>query len=195
MSTEIRNEDDFQAYLMKKYGYSFGFNLYPKIRRIAGDPISPEIDLLDVNQREKVIKGYEFKILNCKTRDANYRRIREGIGQAILYFQYGVDVSYIVFGLSNNIPIKIRWTWVMTRLDDTLRVIRRIKENYNLNCLGVMLWIEERDSFGVVDGLKPEGKFPINRYNDYKLNKECLFDLRFDWDKKFLEKYGLKKPK
>ena len=192
MSTTIQDEDDFQAHLIKKYRHSFGFNLFPKIRRIVGEPISPEIDLLNVNQREKIIKGYEFKLLGYKTRDANYRYIREGLGQAIQYFQYGVDESYIVFGLSNNIPIKIRWTWVMTRLDNTLKVLQRIKENYHLNCLGAMLWIEERDSFGVVDSLTPEGKFPIDRYKNYKLNKECLLDLRFDWSKKFAEKYGLK---
>ena len=191
MSIDIQDEGDFQAYLMKKYKYDFGLHLYPKINRIAGEPISPEIDLLDVNQRDKIVKGYEFKLLNCKTRDANYRRIREGIGQAIQYFQHGIDVSHVVFGLSNNIPTKIRWAWVMTRLDDAFEVIRRIKERYNFNSIGAMLWIEEHGSFGTVEGLKPDGNFPIDYFKDYKLNKECLLNLRFSWSKKFLEKYEI----
>lgn len=34
----------------------------------------------------------------------NYSRIYAGIGQAISYFKYGVDQSYLIIGLSDNIP-------------------------------------------------------------------------------------------
>lgn len=35
MSGIIKNEDDFQAHLMKKYESSFGQNLFPKVDRIG----------------------------------------------------------------------------------------------------------------------------------------------------------------
>lgn len=38
----------------------------------------------------------------------NYNRICASIGQALSYFKYGVDRSYLIIGISNNIePVDV----------------------------------------------------------------------------------------
>ena len=76
--------------------------LYPKVTKIAGKIISPEIDLLGVDKNNNIINGFEFKLLRYKTRDANLRLLYQGIGQAMLYLNYGIDFSYLVLGMPRN---------------------------------------------------------------------------------------------
>lgn len=187
MSIEIRNEDDFQAYFMKKQ-YHESFFVFPKIRRIAGKTISPEIDLLHIDLPTKTVKGYEFKFLNHKTNDANYRRIREGLGQAILYFQLGVDISFLVLGISNEIPNEKR-SAIFTRLIELEILIKRLENVYRFDSLGLLLWDAKSDEF--VTRIKPKRKFPINSFEDYKLSKDCLINMKFRSNRNFWKKHGL----
>ena len=185
MISEIQNEDDFQAYLTKNYPNIFTPDSFPKVYQIAGKTISPEIDLLVIDSRNDIVTGYEFKFLSYKTSDANYKRIREGIGQALLYYQFGVDRSYLVLGVSNKVPLAQRLK-IANRIDE-FAILRQLLENvYKFDCFGLLVWMQgetiEKDTFRVYH---PKGKFTINYYKEYELNRECLLDMRFKFGIKY----------
>lgn len=110
------SEDNFQGYLLSnarpRMRRLFMPQLFPKVTRIAGNTISPEIDLLG-KRGDTYVVGYEFKLLNSPKKGVNYNRIHSGIGQALSYFNYGVDFAYLVIGIpqtpdSENYFRKIR---------------------------------------------------------------------------------------
>lgn len=184
MSSEIQNEDDFQAYLIKNYPNLFTPDLFPKVYRIAGRTISPEIDLLVID-RNDVVTGYEFKFLNYKTNNANYKRIREGLGQALLYYQFGVDKSYLVLGVSKKVP-EINSLVIANKIDELVNLRQLLEDVYKFDCLGLIVWREgenrEKDVFRV---FHPKGKFPVHYFKEYQLSKECLLGSKFKFRLKY----------
>lgn len=102
MDYEIQNEDDLQYYLMKKYR----LGEFAKVNRISTIEISPDIDSLEVNESQKLVTGYEFKLLKYRKnwKKVDFYPIYQGMGQALAYFQFGVDKSYLVIGLHKGIP-------------------------------------------------------------------------------------------
>lgn len=201
MSDEIQNEEDFQAHLMKEYESKFGMygSLYPKVNRISGKDISPDIDLLYIDYSSKALTGYEFKFLRYKKNEPNYRRIREELGEAISYFQFGVDRSYLVLGLQIGTS-----DLVEAQANKTVDMISELKNRLKMNCLGIMLWCQNSSKkyhlkpYRHVQPTKdfpqepstPQALFDISR----KLNRSCIFDKRFHYSHKFLQKYGLHEP-
>jgi len=102
----FQNEDDFQAFFIEHFGKAYlGSWLYAKITKIGGELIQPEIDLLDISpfMPGQTITALEFKLLNSRVMKNNYGRIYNGFGQALSYFRYGIDRSYLVIGISDNI--------------------------------------------------------------------------------------------
>jgi len=184
MNSEIEDEDEFQAYVMEELALDVGEE-YPKVRRIAGKTISPEIDLLFINRstgKEETLTGYEFKFLNYKDNAVNFRRIYEGIGQAILYFQYGVDVSYLILGISRTkvslekeIPLR-----------DKIEQLGKIMK-YGLRCFGVKIWYE-RNPHRIKTCIEPEGKFSFYSFDDYKLIRQNLLSGNFNYEENFLKR-------
>lgn len=185
MISEIQNEDDFQAYFMKSYPNIFTPDSFPKVYQIAGKTISPEIDLLVIDGRNDIVTGYEFKFLSYKTSDANYKRIREGIGQALLYFQFGIDRSYLVLGVSKKV-LQIYRLKIANRIDDLVNLRQLLEDVYKFDCLGLLIWMEgetrEKDIFRVYH---PEGKFSVNYFKEYELNRKCLLEMRFKFGTKY----------
>ena len=185
MNTEIQNEDEFQAYLMKSYPNIFTPDSFPKVYQIAGRTISPEIDLLVIDSRNDIIAGYEFKFLSYKTSDANYKRIREGIGQALLYFQFGVDRSYLVLGVSKKV-LQFHPLNIANRIDELANLRQLLEDVYKFDCLGLLIWMEgetrEKEIFRVYH---PKGKFSVYHYKEYELNRKCLLDMRFKFGRKY----------
>ena len=182
MCAKIQDEDDLQSYstkyLMLESGVSF-----PKITRIAGEVISPEIDLLYIyrTKDEQKLTGYEFKLLKSRRNSTNYRRIYEGIGQTILYFQYGIDVSYLLLGVSKNVPLD--------KQDSIYKMLYQLTNimKHGLRCIGVKVWREEQPSI-VGQTLKPEEAFPCHYSKAYQLSRENLLSGKFVYNKKFLER-------
>jgi len=196
MSTIIKNEDDFQAYVMKKHELDFGHwqTLFPKVDMIRGRKISPEIDLLSIDFKSKTLTGYEFKFLN-KRKDTNYRSVRESLAQAIEYFQYGIDKSYIVLGIPARADIS-EDNLGSSDLD-LLTLVRALVWAYGFDSLGIKLWYEDRDLMQTCQ--EPRRNFPIEKlksseFDDYRLDRDCLFSESFHWDLGFLKKYGLPIP-
>lgn len=200
MRIKIRTEEeDFQAHLMKKHESELGnrHNLYPKVNRIGGKGISPDIDLLYIDYGSKVLTGYEFKFLGYEKNESNYKLIREGLGEAISYFQFGIDKSYLVLGL----PIRAN-DLVRAQANKTVGMISELKHRLDINCLGIMLWCENSNkTYYLKPHLRPTGSFPLQApipqslFNiGRKLNRDCIFDRRFLYRRRFLKKYGLPKP-
>jgi len=204
LSIEIQDEDGFEAYLMKTYGTKFGshLNLYPKIKKIGGKDISPEIDLLHIDHGSKILTGYEFKFLGYKKPGSNYNLIRQGLGQAIMYFQFGIDRSYLVLGLPKKTSELVR-----AQLHKTISMIAVLQTRLNFDCLGIMHWHEDSaNGYHLAYQLQAKGKFPYHTWaptpvgeapktpSHFKINRDCIFDLRFHYSKGFLKKYGLPTP-
>ena len=99
---EIASEDDLLAYLMERYK----LGIYPKVHGISTLKISPDIDLLHIDEHQKIITGYEFKLLKYRRdwKRVSLEPIYKGIGQALSYFQFGVDKSILILGISKDIP-------------------------------------------------------------------------------------------
>ena len=116
-------EDDFLAYYMQKY-LETPERYFPKVHTVSTIKITPDIDLLFVNKRLKLVVGHEFKLLKYHKgwKTVNYNPMYAGIGEALLYFQYGIDKCYLMLGLA-EMPSK----WV----DITLEKIDQAIKSFN----------------------------------------------------------------
>jgi hypothetical protein len=187
------NEDDFQAHVMKKHKLIFSPKsvLFPKVDMIRGRKISPEIDVLERNLESKTLAGYEFKFLNNKRKDTNYKSVRAGLAQAIEYFQYGIDKSYIVLGVPRVDPSEDKWG---TSFTDLITVVKALVLAYGFDSLGIHLWFEDRDLMQTCQ--EPRRNFPIEKltsseFDGYRLDRACLLSDSFHWNLRFIKKYGL----
>lgn len=197
MSIEVHDEDDLQAHIMQKIanillenvGRYYDFRHHAKVRRIAGESISPEIDLLYIpipgSIEKETIIGYEFKLLKSEKNAVNYRYLYQGISQAIFYFKYGLDISYLVLGISKKI----------SKQNERL-LIRKMKHLENilagrLDSFGVKIW-SERYPHRIETCIKHKGNFPFYSFEEYKLNRQNLLAGKFSCDLKFLERHKKK---
>ena len=120
----ILKEDDLLAYFMQKYR----LGEFAKVNRISTIVISPDIDLLSINEYQKIVTGYEFKLLRYRK---NWKRVDfapmyKGIGQAFSYFQFGVDKSYLILGLSKEIPTRLVSSTVK-KIEETIAIFNILK--------------------------------------------------------------------
>lgn len=199
---ELKNEYDLECYLIKKYRTKFGNNLFPLVRRIGGEIISPEIDLLNIERKglnDFFITGYEFKFLDCKNADANYKRIYAGIGQALMYFQYGIDRCYLVVGLSKRLsPKTMAMVFSKCTTLSTLMKNLEILPSNPLNYLGFWVFLETQKK-GLFNVVKVNGRFPdfpfANKMdtetNNFVQNRTDLITDRFRDSNRFRKKCGL----
>lgn len=195
----IGDEDDLKGYLVKRYSSRFGHPLrrYPNITKIGGVSISPDIDLLDIDQANKVLTGYEFKLLKFKKAPSNYLRIRDGMAEAIQYFQFGIDRAYMVLGISSRIPKKTAGLVGASHIE-LLALVRALVVTHGFDCLGLMLWLEDSDR--LLTPQNPRSNFPLHllkghsQFRNFSLNRELLFNSKFSWNRKFPQKYNLPTP-
>jgi len=152
---KILTEDDFLAFYMRKY-LETPERYFPKVHTVSTLKISPDIDLLFVNKRPKLLVGHEFKLLRYHRgwKRVNYNAMYAGIGEALLYFQHGVDKCYLVLGLT-EMPSE----WV----DMTLGKIDKAIENFNMLTKLFTSWsneIQENRSKTLPEWAR---KFPVVR--------------------------------
>lgn len=179
--SSIQKEDDLQIQVMKNIDLGKGF-FFPKIRRIAGNRISPEIDLLRISDLvgEKTLIGYEFKLLKSETNDENRRHIYKGIGQALMYFQYGIDFSYLLLGISKN-------AFNSEISDPFINILYHVTQMGSNPSFGIMVW-RERNPKDIETYLKPEASFQYGSSKEYTLCRMNLLNGNFVYDKSFLTK-------
>jgi len=188
----IKNEDDFQAHIMKDHKSLFGkcVRLFPKVDMIRGRKISPELDILSINLKLEKLRGYEFKFLNNR-KDNNYKSVREGLAQAIQYFQYGLDESYIVLGIPKPDPKEDK---LGSCVPDLITLVRSLIWAYSFDSLGIYVWFEDRDLIQTCES--PRRNFPLQKltsaeFNDYLLDRMCLLKDSFHFDLGFIKKHKL----
>ncbi len=98
-------EDKLLWSLYQKRQNSIYGDLYPKVTAIPrGNRISPDIDLLSVNE---IAQPPKPKILGCEVKLLRYRKSENdipldpfysGLGQALCYFQHGIDRVVLILG-------------------------------------------------------------------------------------------------
>lgn len=197
---EISNEDDLLAHLMAKHN----LGKFAKVTRISTLPVSPEIDLLNVDEKEKIVIGYELKLLkyNKRWKRVDFKHLYSGIGQALLYLQHGVNRSYLVLGLSSSLPDN-SVSSTTAKIEETANLFRMLRNiptgyrylgrremtvaTYGFDCFGIMLWTPSNDFLETK--LKAEENYlPLKYVEDLKHKNRCLIRKEFMYDKKFLEK-------
>jgi hypothetical protein len=153
----FESEDEFQAFFIRNFGLAYLGNwLYATITKIAGEFIQPEIDLLDITPIEpvQVISAFEFKVLKSEKIGSNYRSIYAGIGQALSYFRYGVDLSYFVIGISDNIPPENA-----RELRGNIRLIGDFVNRPGINRFQIKMYDEFLNELWEIPDLHPTGRF------------------------------------
>ena len=197
---KISNEDDFLAHLMKRYN----LGNFAKVTRVSILPVSPEIDLLDVNTREKIVVGYELKLLkyNKHLKRVGLHPLYSGIGQALLYFLHGINRSYLVLGVSPSLP-ENHVASTIDRIEEIVNFFKMLRKistgyrylhgeetsmaTYGFDCFGIMLWTPSNDLLQTE--LKAERNYLALGYDENLRHKNrCLLRGEFLYDKKFLEK-------
>jgi hypothetical protein len=124
MDYEIQDENDLQYHLMKNYR----LGEFAKVNRISTIEISPDIDSLEINESQKLVIGYEFKLLKYRKnwKKVDFYPMYQGIGQALSYFNFGVDKSYLVLGLSKEIPAEIL-SQTVKKIEETITMFNVLK--------------------------------------------------------------------
>lgn len=150
---EVRNEDDFLLYYMEHYAKNKKM-FFPKVHMISTLSTSPDIDLLFINQEKKLVVGYEFKVLKYYTgwKRVDYNPLYSGIGEALSYFQHGIDKCYLVLGLT-DMPSE----WV----DKTLEKINEMISNFDILTNLFTGWAKE---------IQEIEKFPMKFEQTFDLN-------------------------
>jgi len=200
----------------------FKLGEYAMVYGISTMKISPDMDLLDVNEHQQigsergVITGYEVKLLKYRKnwKRVDFSPIYKGIGQALSYFQFGVDKSILVLGMSNDIPREsVSSTTNMIEIviesfstlrgfdarirkyfDDSFKERPWLESTKSLlletycgwNCFGIMVWIAYDDL--LMTKLSAEQCFPIYLNKKLKHRKECLLRKEFKYDQNFLSR-------
>lgn len=90
---------------------------FPQVSAIGKDLIVPDIDILQVKEKKesKTLIGLEVKIAKLRKEKDKiigfaWEQIYKGIGEALLYFQYGVDQCGLILGFHENLrDVDIRW--------------------------------------------------------------------------------------
>jgi hypothetical protein len=176
------NEDDFQGFLLKNYRRNFLRNIYPKVTKIAGVNLTPDIDVLGIDFNNKWIAGYEFKVLNKKTKDANYSQIYSGIGQALLCLNYGVDYAYLVLGIPKTSNIDVYFQ----KIKSVCNLIEFIAKSTNHFDRFKIWTFDEKNSLRGDFEMKTQ--IPID-----ELSRNNILSMKFTWTKgkHFLTKYSI----
>lgn len=177
----VQKEDEMQILVMKDTYLQSGRS-FPQITRIAGNIIAPEIDLLYISESkdEKILTAYEFKLLKSKKNATNYRHIYQGIGQAIMYFKYGIDFSYLLLGISKDAFESE--TFIGEMIHHATDLMKK-----EFRSFGMKIW-RERNPRHIETYLKPEGNFHYDFSEEYTLCRKNLLSGNFVYSKKILDR-------
>jgi hypothetical protein len=196
MQTMIVDEDDFQARVMKDHIYPHHksahsqIRSYAKLTHIKGRRTVSEIDLVVVEGRERAF-AYEFKVLRGKARvrSRNYKRIYQGLGQALLYFWYGFDQSTLCIGISEDLDTFTRKK-IEAKIIQAGPVIDEIRKT--MPYFGCKAFFEEKDKLKRVRVFSsPKASFPVKTRPMQEDREAILAGNVRTRGESFLRKHGL----
>jgi len=187
------DEDEFQAKVMKDHIYRHHtgshsrITWYAKLTHIGRRQTVSEIDLVVVEGHERAF-AYEFKFLRGKNDSYNYRRLYQGLGQALLYFWYGFNQSTLCIGVSENLDMSAHKK-MKAKIIQALPTIDRIKKC--MPYFGYMTFFEEKDKLTRYRSSIPKGNFPVRTSPMQKDRELILAGNVRTRGKPFLRRYGL----
>ncbi|HUV53931.1 MAG TPA: hypothetical protein VMW03_01860 [Candidatus Krumholzibacteriaceae bacterium] len=199
MSTQVKSEEELLQYVGKK----FNLGQYCKVYQISTKKISPDIDLLKVDQSTRTATGFEFKLLKYHKgwKKTNLVPIYTGLGQTISYLNFGVDQSVLIIGLSHEIPKKdiLRLKNKISETITPIKIFRKRSENLESTpfassleldftqslsalksgegCIGVKIWDSTSDELETL--LEECCAFPMGNALTHKHN--CLIRNEFKY--------------
>ena len=199
LPTEVLDEDDLLQHIFKNWH----FGNFGKVYRISTFNISPDIDLLDIQKQNNTVIGYEFKIIKYHKgwKRPNITPLFTAIGQALSYFQFGVDQSNVMLGLSSDIPKEMileldqKISELVTILNHFKQYVKNIKSQpfivgtrldftgtishleTGIGCLGMYIWDGHSDSISCK--IKAEEGFPIGMNKNLIHWHNCLLREEF----------------
>ena len=187
------NEDDFQAMMMKDHIYpryeSFHSQIdrFAKVTHIRGSQTASEIDLVIVERGERAF-AYEFKFLRGKDASYNYRRIYQGLGQALLYFWYGFDQSTLCIGVSQNLDM-LEYEKIEAKIRQALPAIDCIRKS--VPCFGYTAYFEEKNKLKAHRFVWAQGNWDV-KTSEMKKDREAILAGNVKTrGTPFLTRYGL----
>ena len=189
--------DLIEAILSSSQASILGRN-FPRVSVIGRrTKIHPDIDILKIKD-EKLI-GFEVKIIKFKEREGwNWEEVYKGIGEALLYLQFGLDQCGLILGFHQDVADE--------KIDEFCKELRKKKSILSQILgryfnFGIFLW----EGGGIEEITKAEGDFCYSSYQNKfygkeiekqrkilrnnLLNKEFLWDKRLAQECKYAEKW------
>lgn len=177
-SLRINSEYEFLYYYYKKWGSS---DKYPRVTNIPkGTPITPDIDLLEIaHYKEPTIIGHEFKLIS---KTDPFGSFYKGLGEALNYFNHGVEQAYVVLGAFN---LDTKST---EHAENTIRQFSEFgrERGHIPKYLGVKIYRPHNDYAYDLLQIEAESKFYVSSNEDTKHKKECILRKEFSWGKRWL---------
>jgi hypothetical protein len=169
---------------------------FPKVSVIGRNKkIHPDIDIFqikDKDQSSKRLIGLEVKVIKIieekrKKKGWNWEEIYKGIGQALLYLQFGLDQCGLILGFHENVPNE-KIEEFEEELKKKVSLLAQILGGYFT--LGLFLW----EKGGIFEIVKADRDFRYSNYGNQLYGKEVeenikdfrnlLLSRQFLWDKK-----------
>jgi len=178
--SQVETEIDFMINFVKRFHNLFKGSLFPSVYEIGGKRISPDIDLLAIDLRQRRARGYEFKYLSYETIDANYKAIYQGIGESLLYLDHGLDQTFLVLGISKDIPEGTS-KGTISKIVQVRSFLDTLINDYNFDCFGFYVWevqktilsdILEADGFYRLEGMQQRLRKQEILQGKFKFQKE-----------------------
>ena len=177
----VENENDLLWLVYQAESSKGLITAYPKITSIPkGTRISPDIDLLTIyeSNEKRLLTGFEIKVVN---RSRNILGpLYAALGQALCYFQFGVDQTYVVMGCYGldeekraDIEAKIQKVWQFVRTHSLVP-----------QYVGFKLFVEGKNWPKYSE--KPKYTFTSRTRSEADFKRDCLIRRKFVWGKSWL---------
>jgi len=182
MSVSIKSEDDVVVYLGKKFK-SYYIKVYPQVDIIARNiMVSPDIDLLVIDENNKKTIGYEVKLLTYRKqwKRFNYEAIYRGIGQALLYRLYGIAEAFLViaYHINDTIPKNGQTKLAKKIVDVSNSLIFTHADNF-LGLCSLEIKLKQAGYKEIV----PINKIYLDKPKDFDYRKNCILKNEFSYNK------------
>ena len=188
---EIKDEDDLKVYLgrMEK---SYLVDVYPEVKLVARKiQVTPDIDLLKIDSSHNIITGYETKYLKFHGgwKRFSYEVIYQGLGQALLYLNYGIEDIYLVIAYETADVTVEAIKKLLMKFGDLRRslLITRLASFLGLRTIKLENGIvrEDKDCLRIrKDTFLELTKLPNYVIKNRVFIRACFFEGEFNWNNK-----------
>jgi len=187
---DIVDEDSLKVYLGRKEK-SYLFEVYPEVNIVARKiQLSPDIDLLKIDSSHNDVTAYETKYIKYHKgwKRFTYDLIYQGLGQALLYLNYGLEKIYLVVAYETSIAPKEAIERLLRKFEDVRRslISTRLASFIGLRTLELKNGIDTKDR--VLSQIKKETfleltKLPTTVLGTLDYIKNSFFSKQFNWNK------------